>query len=268
MLAGSQMNHGYQDKEFDGADSEAAKRRRVPPDVAFPYADLDVCIDVATTIKRELGLKGTSDQVSGVLGVKGGAFLRRLGAARIFGLIERDGSDWRLTELGKRIISPNNAQARAESFLSVPLFMKLYEDFRGSSLPADSGIEHHMRSLGVSEKSTETARQIFKKSARQAGFFSLREDQLIMPVFRVSEEEEGLQHLPAGETSEGNPDRANDSPPSPPSTPSGFHPALLHALETLPKQGAEWGYEDLEDWLDGFKGVLRLVYKVKRPKGF
>lgn len=246
-------------------------KRRESSDLGFPYVDLDQAIDVPDAINTFLGVKGTSDQLSGALSLKGGAFSRRVAAAKMFGFVSREGTFVVISDLGRRAISDDSAvaaSAKVEAFLNVELYKKLYEDFRNARLPADKGLEHHMKAIGVPEKQTETARQIFRRSAKQAGFFNFGEDRLIIPPLKdasqLSVSSSVEQQVAYDESDLVIPNFI--STPTP--TGTDLDPAITFALKTLPLKGDDWTYEELEDWLDGFKGVLRLVYKVKRPSNF
>jgi hypothetical protein len=255
--------------------SEQAKVEvaRQSSEIEFPYVDLEQAMEVPHGINQRLGSRGSIDQISGALNLKGGALTRRIAGARMAGLIERDGRDYRITDLGRRIISPETsvaASARVEAFLAIELYRRVYEEFKGASLPADKGFENHIRGLGVPEKVTDEARRSLKRFARQAGFFQFGEDRLIMPAIREETSEpardESLSQPAFNAVISRPPPLAFDGNGG--TAPIRLHKALVHALETLPPEGQEWMYEDLDDWLDGFKGVLRLVYKVKRPKGY
>jgi hypothetical protein len=64
----------------------------------------------------------------------------------------------------------------------VPLYLSVYENFKGYTLPGAAAIEKYMRDVGVSSKQTDKARQVFLRSARQANFFEHGEDRLVRPA--------------------------------------------------------------------------------------
>jgi hypothetical protein len=124
------------------------------------------------------------DQLAAALSViVSGAFRARIANAKTFGLIDSErGGPMRLTEFGRAAVDPNQeAWARAEAFLQVPLFSAIYERYKGYKLPADTGLESEISALGVSSKQTDRARQALVRSARQAGFFAHGEDRLVKP---------------------------------------------------------------------------------------
>ena len=82
-----------------------------------------------------------------------------------------------MTPLGRRIADPTQeAAARADAFLTVPLYSNVYENFKGYVLPGAATIEKYMRDVGVSSKQTDKARQVFLRSARQANLFEHGEE--------------------------------------------------------------------------------------------
>src|ERR1039458_7972565 len=83
------------------------------------------------------------DQLAAQLGhtVTSGSFQQRLNTARIFGLLTNSKGMVNLTTLGMQIVDPQHQKAaRVESFLNVPLYKKVYDQFKGASLPPPSGL--------------------------------------------------------------------------------------------------------------------------------
>jgi hypothetical protein len=61
-------------------------------------------------------------------------------------------------------------EARARAFLSVPLYKAIYDKYKGGVLPPAAALERDVVGLGVAEKQTGRARQVFERSAEQTGF--------------------------------------------------------------------------------------------------
>jgi hypothetical protein len=102
--------------------------------------------------------------------------------ARVFGLVETNREQISLTALGRQIVNPEREhQARVKAFLNVPLYRAMFDNYRGCPLPRNIAIENEMVRLGVSAKQKEKARQVFQRSAEQAGFFAYGRDKLVMP---------------------------------------------------------------------------------------
>src|SRR6202044_3596112 len=100
----------------------------------------------------------------------------KVATARIFGLVTYSGGKYELTNSGFAIVDKDEKRqraARAEGFLKVALYRRVYDEFKGKQLPPrPHALEQAFVRFGVSPKQKETARQIFDKSANQAGFFS------------------------------------------------------------------------------------------------
>lgn len=110
-------------------------------------------------------------------------FRNQVSAAKRFGLIEPRSKTVKLTDLGTAVVDPDKRDdAKVRAFLSVPLYLQLYEKFEGQMLPHDAGLEAEMRTLGVTTKSVSRARQVFQKSAASAGFFASGRDRLVRPA--------------------------------------------------------------------------------------
>ena len=103
----------------------------------------------------------------------------------MFGLIDSttDG-DIFLSDLGRRIVDPTQQRrASVDAFLQVPLYFAVYNAFKGQALPPPAALERQITSMGVAEKQKSRARQVFEKSAEQAGFFEQGRNRLVKPGF-------------------------------------------------------------------------------------
>jgi len=167
-------------------EADGAKPKRQASEIAFPYIGLNEACLVAKTFHEKGTFAAEPEQLAAWLGhenARGGAFRTRVAAARIFGLVETSHKTIEITELGRRICDPvSEKQARAEAFLKVPLFDAVYQQHKGFTLPADVGLEQYMVSIGVPDKQKTNARQVFRRSAEQAGFFEHGKNRLVLPV--------------------------------------------------------------------------------------
>lgn len=164
--------------------SEVTRERST---ISFPYLDLDDAIEVTKAVHGVGGTNCQWDQLAAKLNgaAKGGGFRLRVLTAKIFGLLLYDKGTVTLTEMGLRAADARQeALARVEAFLSVPLYKRIYEEFKGATLPGSSGIETFIVGVGVAQKQKDKARQVFQRSARQAGFFDLSEDRLTIPALK------------------------------------------------------------------------------------
>jgi len=160
--------------------------KREKSQIAFTYSSLDENVKLPTVMFEHNGMQPcTLDQLVAWLGydnVSNGTFRNRLSSARLFKLIEITSNTVKLTELGRRIAQKDQErQARVEAFLNIPLYKEIYNRHKGHTLPNDSALESEMLGLGVPEKQKERARQVFQRSAKQAGFFEIYKDRLVLP---------------------------------------------------------------------------------------
>jgi hypothetical protein len=123
----------------------------------------------------------------------GGTFRTRLGAARMFGLIETAQGRVSLTQLGRDVLSNSGKEraSRIAAFLNVELFSAMYDQYKGSALPPPPAIERQVAQLGVSPKQTERARQTFMKSPQYAGFIDASSGRFVKPG--IAQADEGRQ---------------------------------------------------------------------------
>jgi hypothetical protein len=163
--------------------SRPASRERST--IKFPYEDLSSAEDVVRAVHGRYGGRAGYDQIAAELRASplSGAFRNKVSAARTFGfvMVDRQGVATP-TPLGMKLLDERTASdAKAQGFLNVPLYAQLYEDFPGVTLPDDKGLENAMRGLGVASKQVTTARQVFQRSAQQAGFFHQGRNRLVKP---------------------------------------------------------------------------------------
>jgi hypothetical protein len=187
----------------NGATAEprsAEERKRFRSEIEFPYADLESAIELGQTIHSKVGTTCEVDELAVWMGqtATGGTFRTRLGAARLFGLIETGQGRAILTQLGRDALdnSGNERAARVAAFLKVELFGVMYEQFKGNILPPPPAIERQMEQLGVSPKQKERARQTFMKSAQYAGFIDAATGRFVKPGIPQRDEGSGHQSKP------------------------------------------------------------------------
>jgi hypothetical protein len=124
----------------------------------------------------------------GYSGVKNGGFLSKLGAARMFGLVDEAGGMLRPTQLASNIYAPVQAsdaqRAKAQAFLNVELFEKVYERFKGQPLPTNEGLENLLRiGFKVVPAQVKNAIRTMHESAESAGFFNAAgRGRLVLPL--------------------------------------------------------------------------------------
>jgi hypothetical protein len=265
------------------------KRQLVQSSVSFPYMDLDTGIAVAQAMMGAGGVALTREQLAGVMkmAVGSGTFITKTATARIFGLIATVQGKYELTNLGFAIIDKDeNTQraAKAEAFLTVPLYKRTYEEFKGKQLPPRSGLENAFAKFGVSPKQTYSARLAFDKSAEQAGFFPAGNDRLIEPILRGPTGPAGPTGPtgpapyatgptgPSGPPAGGLHERmAADLPVRPPRFYGGgdgldLDQLVVGLLRRLPKPGEVWETEKRARWLQTLAANFDMVYQTEDGK--
>lgn len=223
---------------------------------AFPFVALKGVIEMAEV----LGPAGGRCQFNDLAELLGqtktsGAFRGRTMAGRMFGVTETEGSEVVLTELGRRICSPDTAaDARADAFLNVPLYKALFNRYAadGFKLPPAQVVESDMMRLGVPDTRVAVARQTFMRSAETAGYFRSGHDRLIRPApmsGSITPRNVGM------------PERAEPAaePPAE-AAPMAEHPLIQGLMAKLPPEGDRFTPRQRQRWLDTAKAALDLMY--------
>lgn len=245
--------------ELKTVESDAAPERERST-IDFPYTDLDNAADVVRGVYNAGGMACEFEQLAAQLNVeaKGGGFRLRINGAKSYGLITYErGGRISLTDLGRQLIDPHTERlARMNAFLSVPLYVKVYEQFRGGPLPPQAGLERAIESMGVGAKVKDKARQVLLRSAKQAGFFDAASDRLVKPNIR---DDQGGN---AGEKQAGAPEERK------PQKGGGggggqddLHPLIQGLLMTLPPTGADWSGQERVNWLTMASSIFKMIYK-------
>jgi hypothetical protein len=247
------------------AEAEAGASGRQRSKVAFPYTDLNSAVAVAAAIHDKVGNGDCSlQQLSAWLdqSIKSSGFRVQLAAARLFGVIESEGTEnYRLTPLGRRIVDPEGARkGKADAFLNVPLFRSLFNNHQEGVLPPAAALEREIATLGVAEKQKDRARQVFERSADQAGFFEHGKNRLVMPAIAVK---------PGGSQKKDDDVRGGGGKGG--SSGDGGHPEIdpiiRGLLARLPKTGDVWPEEARALWLELLKGSFKLIYRDSSNEG-
>jgi hypothetical protein len=166
----------------DAAKGSAGETRQRST-IGFPYMDLASSIELAQAIFENVGggecddtqLAAWSGQSS-----KSSTFRVQVYAARLFGVLSGEASRHTLTDLGLALVDQQRSrEAKIKAFLSVPLYSAIFNKFNGTQLPPAAALEREMVALGVAPKQKERARQVFDRSADQAGFFAHGRDRLV-----------------------------------------------------------------------------------------
>ena len=234
---------------------EAVEGERERSTISFPYNDLDDVVNVAKAVHAVGGTSCQWEQLAAKIGQTStsGTLRLRMLAAKIFGLLTYDKNTVTLTALGTRVCdSQQEKTARAEAFLAVPLYSKVYEQFRSGSLPPVSGLETAMVTMGVAQKQKDKARQVFQRSAKQAGFFEYGSDRLVMPSIKASSAPAAAPVVtPEPEKKKGK-DTDEDG--------EELHPFIKGLLRKLPPPDSEWPNDKRAKWLQAAVNIFDLMY--------
>lgn len=246
------------------ATSDTAPRGAVPA----PYFDLDASIKVADAIINRGGGTCSSDQLAAWLDyktVRSGTYLTRVSAAnKHFGLIDQTGDRFTVTERGQTILAPvmpeDAVSAKADAFLSVALFGKVYEDLRGKQLPPEVGLRNLFARYGVTKDRIPQAVRVFLSSADQAGFFSATGDRsrLIRPGATTSK-----PVAPEGKKEETSTALEKPRSGGGGDGPSGVHSAITALLRDLPAPGP-WDAQRKKDFMTAFTGTIEWLYPSRK----
>lgn len=158
--------------------------KRARSTVSFPYADLS---EAEKAVGHVAGSGGRClpEQLAAWLGhskLNSGAFRNKVAAAKQFGVLEGSRNSIALTELGRRLADRQGLQqARVEAFFAVPLYRALFDGYRGGQMPGVMRLELDMLRLGVARTQVKAARQVFLRSAEQAGMFDAGSSQMVLP---------------------------------------------------------------------------------------
>jgi hypothetical protein len=246
--------------EQEVAPQSKQKQTRQRSSVPFAYVDLQDVMEVAIAIQEHVG-SGDCDehQLSAWLkkSQKSSGFRSVWSTARLFGLIETENGKFRLSPLGRRAVDPaQERDAKAKAFLTVPLYNKLFENYKGVALPPSAALERELVQIGVAEKQKHTARLVLERSALYAGFFEHGKDRLVMPGVAPNEHRE----LSKPNESEGRPGGGaggNGGGEKP------RHPFIEGLLKTLPDPDSdeEWPLDKRVKWLQTAANIFDLIYK-------
>lgn len=237
------------------AEEGAGKSARERSTVEFPYSDLDDATSVVRVIHQSGGHPLDRDQIAVRLEQKvtSGSFVTKVGAARMFGLVEivPGSGKIQISPLGHEVLSTDEARARAakaKAFLNVELYRKLYDDFRGRQLPPRPlGLEQALVGYGVAAKQKTNARYALDRSAKQAGYFDHGQDQLVAPVAGISAPDENPARVAS--------DRKSDLPEKPE-----LDGVITALIDKLPRGGATFTARDRKAWLTMMNMAFDMAY--------
>jgi hypothetical protein len=239
-----------------------AEGERERSTIGFPYLDLDNAMQVAKAVSDVGGASCQWEQLAAQLKVsaKSGSFGMRVLTAKIFGLLTYDKGTVTLSEIGMRAVdSQQEKAARVEAFLNVPLYKRVYDQFKGTALPGNAGLENFMGSVGVAQKVRDKARQVFQRSAKRAGFFDLSADRLTLPAIRAAAKTSGSGDGQQGETDLTKQNRNGNGGAG--GGGDDLNPFIKGLLDKLPKADTPWSKDGRRKWLQTAANIFDLMYE-------
>ena len=235
----------------------------------FPYLDLDNSVEIAQKVRVVGGDECEWNQLATKLSVAGdgGGFRMRLLSAKTYGLLTYERGTIYLTDLGIAASDPQREKrARYDAFMYVALYKQLFDRLNGQPLPPPAALERMIEQLGVAPKQKDKARQVFMRSAKQAGLFELASDRLSTPP-------SGTTRTQGSSTSESSRSGQSGFPASSgysgysggsggadgPS--QGLHPFIEGLLRTLPAPDSNWPAPARQKWLQAAGNIFDLIYR-------
>lgn len=103
------------------------------------------------------------------------------------------------------------------------------------------------------QSSKDKARQVFQRSAQQAGFFQYGNTKLVMPPVKATPN----TPPPKNEESDSGEDKTKNGG----GDGGGRHPLIEGLLRELPAPKSEWTTEDRKNWLEMASSIFNVVYK-------
>lgn len=241
---------------------------RVKAEYRYPLYDLNDSIAVARAVRDQGGGAADDAHLASFLKYstpRSGTYATRVQAARLFGLIEKQGNTYVPTTRALAILSPerpgeDDRRARAQAFLAVPLYGTVYARYRNTSLPPEVGVRAAMETQwGLTKDRTAAAYRVLMDSADQAGFFDARGGQRTHLI-----EPSGTATIPLTGDAGADEDASNDSGGYvPPADPPRFQQqAKMSALEQLQQALIEKVKEIPADDLDKIREYIKEIKEL------
>lgn len=255
-------------------DGSQAKKPQARASVQYPYFDQTNSLEVARKIHENAGGTCGPDQLASYLGYKttnSGTFQTRLSAAKQFGFVRSEGGSIVVTERAMKIISPvmpeDAVAAKADAFLGVDLFGKVYEKYKGSTIPPKVGMRNLLsQTYGLTEDRLDPAVRVLFDSAEQAGMFPQGDQsRLVRPATKTSVAPKPAADIPPAPAPESHRSGAGGGDGGPP----GVHTAIIGLLRDLPPAGAVWQKKSKDRFVKAFLATLDFVYQTddEEPAG-
>lgn len=165
----------------------SARTRRTKPTIGVVYYSVANGESILATLAKYDGVVSDMDTLYekwGDTSIKPQSFRVRLASYETYKQVFRSRNQVFITELGRSAVSNDmgvRTQARQQAFLNVELNRALLQRYVGRTLPPNTELDREIHEMGVPESSTDSARQIFLRSAKEAGFLSDDSNVLTLP---------------------------------------------------------------------------------------
>ncbi len=248
-----------------------ARKQAGKSGIGYPYYNLEDSIEVAKAVWNRGGGTCAPDAMATYLHystTKSGAYLTRMSAAKMFGLIETQRGRISVTERAKAIISPvmpeDARQAKVDAFMGVPLFKAIFDRFKGKTIPQEMGLRNLLQNeFHIVPDRVAPAYKVLMASAEFAGFFETSGDKtkLIAPVLSANDTPRpdnktvatDNQEPPVDARKKSGGDDGNLPPP-------GVHTAIIGLLRELPAAGTVWPLAKKDRFMQAFKSTIDFIY--------
>lgn len=234
------------------------------PEFRYPQYDLDQSVEVARKIaERGAGATVSLPELASFLGYKStnnGAFITRLSAARLYGLIEGASSANAVSSRAAAILHPDYPETalrgRLDAFKDVPLFAAFLDAFQGRPLPDDTGMINALVSrFKVPPKEARSVLTRLLASADQAGLFKVGgTGRMIEP---------SLGTVAGREATPAEPGPTQVIRPQSITAGRSFPKIIDGALDLMPS-GPPWDEAEYQEWLSFFDQACRVYYRISR----
>lgn len=250
--------------ENEGASSKKPLSRA---NVQYPYFDLANSLEVARKMQDNAGGSCSPDQLASYLeykSTKSGTYQTRVSAAKQFGFVRSDDGLLSVTERAMKIISPvlpeDAVSAKVDAFLNVDLFGKVYEKYKGSTIPPKVGMRNLLsQAFGVPDDRLDPTVRVLFDSAEQAGMFpNGDQSRLVRPATKA---QAAPKPQPAEAAPSAEPQRGGSGGGGTEGGPPGVHTAILGLLRELPPAGSAWPKRSKDRFVKAFLATLEFVYQ-------
>lgn len=135
----------------------------------FPKITIDVTISYLKKISNKAeGDVITYNEIGSSIGKAGGNLSRILSALKAFGLIDRAErhKEWKITNLGDKIIKKNLESDKLRAFLTPPIHTKIWEAYKQTK-PSSGTLINYLKRGGFTQKPANKLTKLFLKSYEQ-----------------------------------------------------------------------------------------------------